>query len=143
METPKRSLMKRCRTSPTRETPIRPHKRRSLREIAANENLVLPRRKLLSSTATCSTELERASTSTGPGSWNDEEVKALVMFVLFHCEGDAWPAHRRMDLWNEAGKFIKMKTGGLRQRSGSPFLSALYMYYGVNTFSMLTSFISL
>ena len=86
-----------------------------MREVAEKENLLLPRRKLLTST---STELEHES-SKGPGSWDHEEVKALVMFILFHCKGDSWPAHRRMEMWDEAGKFIKMKSGSLHQRSGS------------------------
>ena len=117
MESPPRSLIKRPRTSPTYETPIRPHKRKSLREVAEKENLLLPRRKLLSPT---NTELEYES-SKGPGSWDYEEVKALVIFILFHCKGDSWPAHRRMDVWDEAGKFIKMKSGSPHQRSGSHF----------------------
>ena len=114
MESPQRSLIKRPRTSPTYETPIRPHKRRSLRELADKENLLLPRRKLLSSPP--NTEL-----SEGAGNWGHEEVKALVMFILFHCKGDSWPAHRRMDMWNEAGKFIMMKSGSPHQRSGGVF----------------------
>ena len=122
MESPPRSMIKRPRTSPTYETPIRPHKRRSFKEVAEKENLLLPRRKLLSP----STELERESALKGPGNWDYEEVKALVMFVLFHCKGDAWPAHRRMDLWDEAGKFIKMKTGGLHQRSSSLHVQIIY-----------------
>jgi hypothetical protein len=114
MESPQRSLIKRPRASPTYETPVRPHKRRSLRELADKENLLLPRRKLLS--VPTSTEL-----SEGAGNWGQEEVKALVMFILFHCKDDSWPAHRRMDVWNEAGKFIQMKTGNAHQRSGAPF----------------------
>lgn len=107
MESPQRSLIKRPRTH---ETPIRPHKRRSLRELA-KENLLLPRWKLLSSPP--NTEL-----SEGAGNWGHEEVKALVvMFILFHCKDDSWPAHR-MDMWNEVGKFIKMKSGSPHQRSG-------------------------
>ena len=78
MESPPHSMIKCPRTSPTYETPIRPHKRRSFREVAEKENLLLPQRKLLSP----STELERESASKGPGNWDYEEVKALVMFFF-------------------------------------------------------------
>ena len=115
MESPPRSLIKHPRTSPTFETPVRPHKRRSLREVAEEENLLLPRRKLLSPTS-------EHESSKGPGNWDHEEVKALVMFILFHCKGDTWPAHRRMEMWDEAGKFIKMKSGSQHQRSGSTLI---------------------
>ena len=82
--------------------------------MADKENLLLPRRKLLSSPT--HTELLK-----GSGNWGHEEVKALVMFILFHCKDGSWPAHRRMDMWNEAGEFIKMKSGSPHQRSGGAF----------------------
>ena len=104
MENPQRSLIKRSRTSLTYEIPIRPHKSRYLRELADKENLLLPRMKLLSSPP--NTEL-----SEGAGNWGHEEVKALVMFILFHCKDDSW----------QAGKFFKMKSGSPHQRSGGAF----------------------
>lgn len=54
------------------------------------------------------------------------------MIFIFHCKGDSWPAHRRMDVWDEAGKFIKMKSGSPHQRSGSHssfVYGVIYLYY--------------
>ena len=118
MASPPRSLVKRPRTSPTCSTPIRPHKRRYLRELAENENLLAPRRKLLTPTLEAESVAE---SSKGPGNWDHQEVKALVIFILFHCKGDSWPCHKRMEVWDEAGKFIKMKCGSQHLRSGTTF----------------------
>ena len=88
-------LVMRPRTSPTCSTSIRPHKRRYLRELAENENLLAPRRKLLTPTLEAESEAE---SSKGPGNWDHQEVKALVIFILFHCKGDSWPCHKRMEV---------------------------------------------
>ena len=85
-----------------------------MREVAEKENLLVSGKKLLTYTST--DELE--SHEKGPWSWDQQEVKALVMFILFHCKGDSWPSHKRMEMWEEAGRFIKMKSGSLHQRSG-------------------------
>ena len=85
--------------------------------MAEKENLLLPRKRLLTPTST-GIELE---SSKGPGNWNDEEVKALVMFILFHYKGDSWPSHKRMEVWDAAGKFVKMKCASQHQRSGTTY----------------------
>ena len=58
--------------------------------MAEKENLLVSGKKLLTYTST--DELERHEK--GPWSWDQQEVKALVMFILFHCKGDSWPSHK-------------------------------------------------
>lgn len=50
--------------------------------------------------------------------WSDNEVKALVEFILFHSKGDSWPCHNRMEFWKAAASFIKDRTNTPHCRSG-------------------------
>lgn len=103
MHTPRRN--KRPRGTPTFLTPVRPNKRVPLRELALVHPLqpkkIIPQQ-------------DRRGLS-----WKDEEVGALVEFVLLHCKGDSWPCHSRMTVWNAAAQFVKERTSGENQRSGS------------------------
>ena len=51
-------------------------------------------------------------------SWRKEELKALILFVLFYHGDSTWPCHSNMHMWRSAGSFIKMKVNSLHQRSG-------------------------
>ena len=64
-------------------------------------------------------------------SWTDEEVKALVEFVLLMCDNKKWPTHHRMHFWSCAGEFIQSRTCSRHLRSGS------YMHYASILFSIL------
>ena len=98
------------KSTPTFNTPVRPHKRRPLRELVQVEGLDLPRTRLYSEHNSISTK--RSS------SWSQEEIKALLQFVLLHSDGLSWPTHHNMAIWNAAGSFIKMKLGTEHCRSG-------------------------
>ena len=50
--------------------------------------------------------------------WCDNEVKALIEFVLFHSSGEKWPSHKQAVFWNSAGQFVKERSGSSLSRSG-------------------------
>ena len=50
--------------------------------------------------------------------WSNAEIKALVEFILFHCEGNKWPSHHRMEFWNAAAAFVMTRAKASHQRSG-------------------------
>ena len=74
---------KRFRGTPTGHTPRRPPKRTPLR--VRDQQQQVERRRL-------SYEAEPKS---GPSPWTEEEIKALVEFILFYEKDNKWPSHKR------------------------------------------------
>ena len=117
MQSPKRN--KRPRGTPTFLTPVRANKRVPLREIDAQGTVSeLAAQRTL---ATSSEVVERKKHIR----WSQSELRALVEFVLLHCESNSWPAHMNMEMWEAAGQFIKTRTGKeiVRSRKDSSLLS--------------------
>ncbi|XP_065887166.1 uncharacterized protein [Dysidea avara] len=105
--TPENSTQKRARSSPTLQTPHREPKRIPLRQQDQNRNSLSPR--VLSQTFR-----NRSNHIHNPKPkerWTDSELRALTDFVLFHCEGNAWPAHKREDFWGSASEFVQARSG--------------------------------
>ena len=50
--------------------------------------------------------------------WCDDEIKALIEFVLFHSSGKKWPSPKQAVFWNSAGQFVKERSGISFCRSG-------------------------
>ena len=121
--TPKNVTLKRPRGSPTLCTPHREQKRVPLREIlAASNNLEpgVPEPRRLTYTNVDVKE-----------KWCNDELKALVEFILFHSSGEQWPTHKQEVFWNGAGDFVKERSGSSQCRSGMILYSiCLYIYIG-------------
>ena len=105
--TPKDVVSKRPRGSPTMHTPHREQKRVSLRESMAANNALEPRR--LANVCAEDNVKEK---------WCDDEVKALIEFVLLHSSSEKWPSHKQAVFWNSAGQFVKERSGSSLSRSG-------------------------
>lgn len=103
MASPPDSGMKRPRSTPTFCTPVRPLKRQPIRD-SGQEQLVLP--------------VARLSLSFGGDAWSEEECRALVEFMMLMTDGDKWPAHKRIDFWEHAGKFVQRRVKSRHLRSG-------------------------
>ena len=100
---------KRPRGSPTFLTPQRPP-RRQIRRLSD-----VQRRRLFSG----SQESVSIRTTANPVcEWSSDEIRALVEFVLLHGVEDKWPLQQNPVFWNEAAKFICMRTGLTQVRSG-------------------------
>lgn len=112
MQSPKRYTQdrKRSRGTPTSQTPVRPHKRVPLRELAQNSpvHLVPSPRRLVADPIEVPT----------PRVWSEDEVKALVEYIHANCNGSTWPSHHSVDMWNAAGLYIRRKVSTAHQRSG-------------------------
>ena len=88
-------------------TPRRPRRSRGPVESAPlREGYYVPRRRLFT------TEKPRDEF------WSQEEVKALVEFVLFHGQGKTWPCHKREVFWKAAGSFVQVRSKSVRERTG-------------------------
>ena len=84
--------------------------------IPLRERVQIPRRRLSYPENGC-------TKSPGPAlTWLNEEVKALVEFVLFHEKGDAWPCHKREAFWKGAASFVQTRAKTSHRRSGKQFL---------------------
>ena len=105
--TPKNLVSKRPRGSPTTYTPHREEKRVSLREINRCEPTIQPRRLYVD-----------GANSVGKEKWCDEELKALVEFILFHSSGEKWPCHKQTEFWNSAGEFVRERSRSSQCRTG-------------------------
>jgi len=97
---------KRLRSSPMYLTPHRPEKRVPLRELAANNGFgVAGAPRLLSQAFQHLDESTTQEPSQEPSvvqptthdKWGNNEMKALVDFLLFHCIGESWPTHKNME----------------------------------------------
>ena len=110
-----------CDTSPTLPS-RRGAKRTPLREnvLGNNSSIVVPRarRKLSTYFGPPCTDLIRDSGETAKEKWSNEEIKALVEFILLHMMGDNWPSHRQDVFWRNAGAFVQDRAGSSLCRSG-------------------------
>jgi len=118
--TPNNVILKRPRGSPTMCTPHREQKRVPLREIMVARNDLEPggpepRRLTFNNVETTVYTKEK---------WCNDELKALVEFILFHSSGELWPSHKQEVFWNSAGEFVKERSGSSQCRSGM----LLYIY---------------
>lgn len=107
--TPKDVVSKRPRGLPTMYTPHREQKRVSLWESIAANNALEPRRL----TYVCVNN----SINNVKEKWCNDELKALIEFVLFHSSGEHWPSHKQAKFWNSAGQFVKERSGSSLCRS--------------------------
>jgi len=121
--TPKNAALKRPRGSPTVCTPHREQKRVPLREILAASNDLEPGgpepRRLTYKNVNVKEK------------WCNDELKALVEFILFHSSGELWPSHKQEVFWNSTGEFVKERSGSSQCRSGMLLYNiCLYIYIG-------------
>ena len=109
-------MLKRSRvqSSPTLMTPVRAQKRAPLREIVEE-------------VGETRMQLTYESDESRSINWSNDELKALVEFILFNGKGDVWPTHHRMDFWSSAAGFIKMRSNTSNQRS-SNYIFRCYDY---------------
>lgn len=49
--------------------------------------------------------------------WSEQEVKALVEFILFHGTGSKWPATKNDAFWSKAASFVKERGGACTLRT--------------------------
>jgi len=114
-------LRKHPRSSPTYLTPHRSEKRVPLWELVAkngSDAAAAPR--LLSEAFQCLDETSQGTKVVRPckdEKWSDSEIKALVEFLLFHCTGECWPSHKKMEFWSSASDFVHARSG-CNTRSG-------------------------
>ena len=91
-------------------TPHRVRKRTPLRQQRTlDENLLAPR--------VLSQSMEQ-SNSKVQEKWSDLELQALTEFVLFHFEGEFWPAHKHEVFWNSASEYVHTRSGNNVVRTG-------------------------
>jgi len=101
------------RGSPTLLTPQRAQKRVPLREIVVNGARQLEQQ--LEQPLECNSVPGTQKTNE---KWSDEELKALVEFVLFYSTGDTWPGHKQTEFWSNAGTFVSSRSGATTTRTG-------------------------
>lgn len=110
--------LKRPKGSPTFLTPTNPSKKRVPRRLLHNVSGRSSRRRLpirddhsscsssqtavsgnrgISRDRNVGTYTSNRHTRVSTNCWRNAEIKTLVEFVLFHCEGNKWPSHHRMD----------------------------------------------
>lgn len=94
--------MKRSRGTPTMLTPRPPRKRAVRRLTFADQE-----------------DRDRADYNT----WSEDEVKALVEFVLFHSNTKAWPSHNHQSFWSNAAVYVKHRSSSTCKRSGKSFVA--------------------
>lgn len=58
------------------------------------------------------------------GVWSENEVKALVEFVLLYSNTVVWPTHKELEFWESAAEFVKNRVKSTSLRSGK---SIVYM----------------
>jgi len=103
--------MKRPRGSPTFHTPHRVRKRIPLRQKTPEETMVELHVLRLSQ------PLEQPNSKLQE-KWSDQELQALIEFVLFLSDGDSWPAHKQDTFWNSASEYVHTRGGSNVVRMG-------------------------
>ena len=93
--TPKDVPFKHPRGSPTMYTPHQEQKRILLRESMAANNALEPRHLVYICVNNSINNVKEK--------WCNDELKALIEFVLFHSSGEQWPSHRQAVFWNSDG----------------------------------------
>lgn len=81
--------------TPRRPSAARQRGRVSVREMDSAEKLHVP------------VSLSKSFGTSGV--WSEEEIKALVEFILLMSSGKKWPTHKRVDFWEGAGQFIQRR----------------------------------
>ena len=104
--------VKRPRGSPTFHTSHRARKRTPLRQKIPDETSLAPRVLRLSAQPT------EQSNSKLQEKWSDLELQAMTEFVLFHSNGDSWPAHKQKAFWNSASEYVHTRGGNNIVRTG-------------------------
>lgn len=58
--------------------------------------------------------------TSAPEVWGVEENKALIEFVLFHCDPAVWPSHKKASrFWSDAANFVQQRSKAPVKRTGS------------------------
>ena len=70
-------------------------------------------------------ECDESSDESRGTNWSNAELKALVEFILSHGSRVHWPTHHRMDYWNSAASFIKMRSNTSKQRSSNYYIHSI------------------
>ena len=104
--TPPRKEAKRSRGTPTGYTPQQADKKKKVGRCA--------RRSLEGSFVSMTNTRQYVPAST----WSAEEIKALVEFILLHCE-DKWPNHKFEQFWKSAATFVKERSGSVHLQTGN------------------------
>ena len=63
--------------------------------------------------------------------WTDDEVYALVLFMMLYTDGKQWANHKDMKFWNDAGIFILQHSGSSQCRTGNVYHSAFVTMFKV------------
>jgi len=42
-----------------------------------------------------------------PSKWSDKEMYVLVLFLVFHSDGQTWVTHNQSKFWKDAAKFVQ------------------------------------
>lgn len=51
--------------------------------------------------------------------WTDNEVYALILFVMLCTDGKQWPVHKDTKFWSDAGIFVQQHSGSSHCRTGN------------------------
>ena len=58
--------------------------------------------------------------ASAPEVWVDAENKALIEFVLFRCDPQVWPSHKKASkFWSDAANFVQQRSKVSVKRTGS------------------------
>ena len=50
----------------------------------------------------------------------DAENKALIEYILFHCDPQVWPSHKKASkFWSDAANFVQPRSKASVKRTGS------------------------
>ena len=93
----------------------------SFEELASNFNFQIPIGKQLFEKEDCGRSVEP---------WTENEIKALVDFILFHGAGEKWPTTKNDTFWRKAALFVKERSGVHTLRTSK--------YLSMNTFCSCT-----
>ena len=64
------------------------------------------------------TSATSASVTVHTQTWSEDEIKALLEFLLFHGEAGAWPCHKRDAFWKGAASYVKICSKSSHERTG-------------------------
>ena len=51
--------------------------------------------------------------------WTDDEVYALILFMMLYTDGKQWAVHKDTKFWNDAGIFVQQHSGSSHCRTGN------------------------
>lgn len=77
------------------------------------------------------------TTSAAVETWSANESRALVEFILFYCDPNAWPDYgKKHKFWKELAEFVQLRAGTQIKRSGKVcacYNVHMYVYTHVHT----------